>query len=47
MSQQGSDIFVMRMHAASYSQAISETPTLSGYTRYPGVDYKQFYDYAW
>ncbi|CAL8464156.1 g3691 [Coccomyxa elongata] len=30
----------------SYSQAISETPTLPGYTRYPGVDYKQFYDYA-
>ncbi|BDA49283.1 hypothetical protein COCOBI_13-3950 [Coccomyxa sp. Obi] len=30
----------------SYSQAVFETPTLPGYSRYPGVDYKQFYDYA-
>lgn len=30
----------------SYSQAVSETPTLPGFVRYAGTDYKQFYDYV-
>ncbi len=41
------DLHALHVHEATWSDAVDQTPSLSGYSRYTGLDYAGFFDYSW
>ena len=42
-----SDLHALHVHAATWSNAVDQTPSLPGYIRDAGVDYGGFFYYSW